>query len=191
MSLIDDAKSHIESAVTGLRGEDDFMPFLLTRRVDEINYVGIAGMADEYKDDIAAMMFAVIVVDRAQEAVFGCASWFVVAPRNPDGSLPPGFDVAPSQHPDRIEVAHLIHVTPDGDALHVAKLHRRNNRVLLGAWEDPAHNAGGRFGRALHNGLRMATAQLPPELLAAITGDRDMAIRAAASAYHKQEKAAQ
>jgi hypothetical protein len=184
MSILDNAKRHIESLVTELEGDDDFMPFLITRRDDKEFYVGLAAMTDETKDDMADVMFAAVAVTRAEEAVFASVSW-VVRQASDEEDL---TDIRPSQHPQRQEAVFITQVTRDGDAIWLADLVRQDGRAVLKDW-DQAQIQGGRFARALSAGMRLG-AQMPEEFQewcqAAIdSGHIEDVLRPAMSAFRK------
>jgi hypothetical protein len=184
MSILDNAKRHIESLVTELEGDDDFMPFLITRRDDKEFYVGLAAMADETKDDMADVMFAAVAVTRAEEAVFASVSWTVHQDKDEEE-----ITVRPSRHPQRQEAAVIVHTTRDGDAMHLANVYRRAaTGVLLGAWEE-AKVGGGRFADAMRAGVKMGTT-MPEEMAeycqAAIdSGNIEAVLCLAMSAFRK------
>ena len=163
MTLIDDARTHVESLVADLEGEDDFMPFMTytgtARGEPSTGYVGLDMPEGEQRDDIADTMMAILAIYRATEAVFASVSWGVSVPKE-DIDKP---HMMPSQHPDRVEMVFMVHVTPDGDAFHTAPVHRAENRVTLGDWDinSSTERMGGRFADAIHNGITMG-AQLPP-----------------------------
>ena len=192
LSLLEHARHHVEELVKDLRGEKDFMPFMTVRRRDgQEGYLGMHGMEDDNKDDLAAVMFGMIVAHQAVEAVFASASWMVAYPKDQKPGVLNVDLVRPSEHPDRYEAVMMEHATNDGGACYTALLHRRDGRVYLDEWEqlDISAQGGGRFGDAMFAGLRMA-AVLPPEMLAAADEDPDMAIRAAARAYKERRAAA-
>ena len=158
MSTLTNAQRHIEKLTEDLHGEDDFMPFLICRTGDKEFYVGLAAMADETKEDIADVMFAAVAVTRAEEAVFASSSWVVKKPQDEK------VTARPSEHPDRQEAAVVTQCTRDGDAMYMASIYRRENKVLLGAWDKsdiPKH--GGRFADAIRAGMRMG-AGMPEEM---------------------------
>jgi len=151
MSTLTNAQKHIEELVAGLRGDDDFMPFLITNHDGAEGYFGLAAMAKDTKDDIADLMAAAMAVTRAQEAVFAAVSWVVI---QDDATL----NVMPSEHPDRKEAVFLVHVTRDGDTMHTARLHRIDRKVALGAWEEmDGAKMAGRFADALRAGMHLGT----------------------------------
>jgi hypothetical protein len=191
LNLLAHARHHVEELVNDLRGENDFMPFMTVRRRDgQEGYLGMHGMEDETKDDLAAVMFGMIVTHQAVEAVFASCSWMVAFPKNQEGGELKVDLVRPSEHPDRFEAVMMEHATRDGGACYTAKLHRRDGRVLLGEWDKlDASGGGGRFADAMFAGLRMA-AVLPPEMLAAADEDPETAMRAAARAYKERRAAA-
>jgi len=184
MSTLTNAQQHIESLVQDLRGEADFMPFLITRRGGQEFYFGLAAMADETKNDIADLMGAAVTVTQPDEAVFASVTWMVQAPK---GTNP---EFRPSEHPDRKEVVMVLHVTRDGSCMYSAALHRRDNRVLLGAWDRlGAEATGGRFADAIHAGMKVGAAipedfqQWCQERIAA--GKFDEVLRPAMNAFRK------
>jgi len=185
MSTLTNAQKHIEDLVGDLKGEDDFMPFLITNHDGAEGYWGLAAMAPEVKDDIADLIAAAMAVTRAQEAVFAAVSWVVT--QDPDG---PPIDVMPSEHPDRKEMVFLVHATRDGDAMHTAQLHRIDRKVELGAWEkmDGAKMAG-RFADAMRAGMHLGT-KMPEEFQQWCqeridAGEIKDALRPAMSAFRK------
>lgn len=164
--LLDHARDHIERMVATLSGDDDFMPFMVLNGAKDHLYVGLP-MPDEGRDTIADVMVAILTVYRATEAVFASMAWSVMAHKREE------IKVAPSQHPDRQEIAFLVHVGPGADACYTAPVIREAGKVGLGLWsgeadEDGAlENIGGRFGDAMHMGIRMGS-DLPIEMCAFI-----------------------
>jgi len=150
MSLIDNAQAHIEEMVVSLKDDEDFLPFMALRRVEEGTvFVGLM-MPDEpdRKDAVADTMMALCAIHRTTEVVFASTVWMVEGPKD--------MNVAPSQSPDRVEKAFLFHATLDGDAYHTASVLRSYGTVTLGGWEQySATKTIGRFGDAIHIGMRM------------------------------------
>ena len=164
MTLIDQAREHVEALVADLEDEDDFMPFLTYNGIAQgepsSGYVGLQMPENEQRNDIADVMMAILAIYRATEAVFASVTWAVKTATADE------LDVMPSEHPDRVEQVFMIHVTPDGDAIHSARVTRVQGRVQLGDWEaiEGLQRVGGRFADAIHNGITMG-AQLPPEMI--------------------------
>ena len=80
-TLITMARTHIESLVADLEGEDDFMPFLTYNGTSggepSSGYVGLEMPDVEQRDDIADIMMAILAIYRATEAVFASVTWTV------------------------------------------------------------------------------------------------------------------
>jgi hypothetical protein len=192
LNLLAHARHHVEELVNDQRGENDFMPFMTVRRRDgQEAYLGMHGMEPETKDDLAAVMFGMIVAHQATEAVFASVSWMVAYPRDQVPGVLNVDLVQPSKHPDRYEAVMMEHATRDGGTCYTAKVHRRDGRVYLDEWDqlDTSNAGGGRFGDAMFAGLRMA-AVLPPEMLELADEDPETAMRAAARAYKERRAAA-
>jgi len=165
-ALIDYTRRFIESEVEDLRGEKDFMPFMIyTTAKDENVYVGLAAMGEPAeRDGMASSATGMLAVYRATEAVFASCSWMAnMTPEERDTTMP-------SEHPNRREEAFILHVDPEGkDHFHSAAIHRIKGRVTLGAWrqDDEMIGVGGRFARAIHLGIELGK-ELPPEMIAFI-----------------------
>lgn len=166
--LLKYAQDHIVSMMTDLEGDDDFMPFMTVRhaRTNEVCYVGIMmPQDDDQKDMVADVMTAVCAIHRTNEAVFCCTSYMVSARADDPEDLARAESTRPRDHPDRVEVVFAHEATPDGDRFVTAPVIRRNNGVVLDGWseEKRGQNNRGRFGDAIHMGIRMG-AEFPPEM---------------------------
>jgi len=173
--VVDHAKEYVEHIVAQLPGDGDFVPFILTRRGTDEGFFGIAGIPDDNLA-ICDVMVAATSITRAQEAVFGSPVW--LAPGEQDGTLP-------ENHPEREEVVMLLHCTGDGDAAHLASIHRADGKVTLGPWQQ-GNDTHGPYAEALHLGMRLAS-KMTPEIAAAIqdgleTGDAGEMMRGALEA---------
>ena len=163
--LIDSARKHVESLVADLEGEADFMPFMAydgtTRGEPSTGYVGLVMPDNEERNDLADVMIAILAINRATEATFASVSWAVTVQTREelDGKMP-------SEHPDRVEVVFMLHVAPEGDTFHQARINRIDGRVVLGDWEVSKQKgeAGGRFADAMHMGIDLGQ-NLPPEMI--------------------------
>ena len=160
MSVLSGAREHIERSVKDLEGEEDFPPFLICRNDKGEDMLTLLDMPDEeHKDGIADIIVAIIAVWQSNEALFGSCAWTVEsASRDLDGMMP-------SEHPDRREMAFMLHVTPDGGGLHRAMMRRVGGKVELEPWlpVDDHFQMGGRFSDAMKQGLWLAR-HLPPEI---------------------------
>lgn len=161
MSLVEDARRHVESLVEDLEGNDDFMPFMtIVCHDDKVAYVGLEMPDEEGKGDIADVMAAMTAAYRAKEVVFGSVSWMVKSAKKE------GLGMMPSEHPDRVEAVFLLHITGDGDTMHHAEVRREDGTVFLDTWDsfEADSNVSGRFGTAIHMGMKLS-ANLPPEMV--------------------------
>lgn len=153
--LVDRAQEHIASIVADLEGEDDFMPFMTIQPRDGEGLV-YAGLmmpeAGHEKDGLADIMMGMCMVHRAVGAVHANMSWMVS--RSLDEGPLKDDEPRPSEHPDRVEVVFLVHVTPDGSQAYRAEIFRADNKVSLGEWED-VQVRGGRFADAIRMGMRL------------------------------------
>ena len=163
-TLVDHARQHIASLVADLEGDNDFMPFMTLRdREGRVIYAGLMmpDGADE-KDGISDVMMGLCMVHRAVDVAFVSTSWMVTR-RVYENGQPKDWDgTPPSQHPDRVEVVVLVHITPDGDQFYNAPVTRQNNKVSIGEW-DAGGVTGGRFANAIKTGMMLGT-KIPPSL---------------------------
>lgn len=168
-TLLEHAQRHVASMVADLEGEQDFMPFMTIRDRDTggVAYVGLMmPSGGDEKDGIADVMTALCAIHRTTEAVFVCTSWQVTCKNSGDPEAQKyAQSLPPSQHPDRVEVVFAHEATPDGDLYSSAQVIRQNNGVMIGEWSEGSRsqNVGGRFGDAIHMGIRLG-ADLPPEV---------------------------
>lgn len=147
--LIDEARDHVNKATAELRGDEDFVPFLVCRADDRPVFAPIE-ISEDARDVAANLMTAICAAHRAKEAVFGAVSWTVDPNANAD------LSIRPSLNPHRMEIVCLAHFGPLGEATYTAKVKRKAGRVLLDDWE--AHTASGapsRFGDAIRLGMEM------------------------------------
>jgi len=165
--LLERARTYIAAAVGDLRGDNDFMPFMTyVAHDDTVGFAGLAAMGEQAeRDGLADSMIGMLAVNRAREALFASCVWHVqAASREALGGK------MPSECENRVEQVFVLHVDPDGnDHFHFANIHRIGGRVTLGLWrhELAVKGAGGRFGEALHIGIRMGR-DMPPEMVAFI-----------------------
>lgn len=167
-TMIEEAQGHVERMVAELEGDDDIMPFMTIRGRDEEGIVYVGLMMPEggvEKNHIADTMMALCALNRAVAVVFGCTSWQVTCDPKDAEAVKKAESVMPSQHPDRQEIVFLHHATADGDSYASTVLTRENNKVRLGGWSsDPrGGRVGGRFGDAIHLGMKLG-AEMPPEM---------------------------
>jgi len=177
MSLIDGVRDAIEREITGLDPDGDVMPTLLYRNADDERAVLGLATNEEMADSTAMFMTASLMVDEAIEAFYSSFCWTVtetreeVVERTRDSMRWQG--PMPSQHPDRVEQAMLVHYTPDGASFHFAPVIRSPHAApTLGPWrEDAFLKLGGRIAHALEAGLKMS-ATMPDELRAVFRAAR-------------------
>jgi hypothetical protein len=153
MSLVLNARDHIERMVAKLEGDADFKPFMTYTDADgERGYIALVlpDVDADMKADVADLMTAWLCVYRASEATFASVTWAVR-----DDEKTPG--VQPKDDPNRIELVMLIYVGGAGDESHTARLFREGGKARLSEWEEHRYKGevGGRFGNAMHLGMAM------------------------------------
>lgn len=174
--LFEDTRRHIEMAMMGLTGGNDFQPLMVVRNHEDEMVVVPLMMPSETdaKNALAHTMTAICALHRAQEVAFGSTAWLVT--RRGDEPLPDRASTAP----DRQEVAMIAMLDVDGNgALHTAAVIRENNKVGCGLWEEissgfkPGRTVhAGRFHDAMRIGIAMGQAvrNEQPDLAAYIDG---------------------
>lgn len=164
--LIADARTHVTNLVAELTGEDDFCPFMLTKGEHVFGHA-LLEMPDigDPRNDVADLMIALIMEQRATEAVFAAMTWSVETMSAEDRKQWGNRDFG--EHPDRIEKAMLTYAGPGAARVVQAVVTREGGAVTLGEWTewDDDTKVSGRFADALTDGLWLA-AHLTPEMVA-------------------------
>jgi hypothetical protein len=201
--LLDHALEHARSCHDDLTDpEEDILPVLLWVGPYGMGIMPMLEMGDgEQKDQLAAMMTSSLACSRAVQAVMITTSWMVAAPppdsdEEKEARKGKGFvDIMgcmPSEHPDRMECVTAMHATlEDGkDSMSHAVVTRYPDKPpTLGEWqgrtETMQSKIGGRFGDAIHLGMKIAT-DMPPEMIEILdAGWRDGEQTDLISRFHK------
>jgi hypothetical protein len=153
--MVDAIKQAVEQGMPALEPDEDLPPTLLTHNPEGMSLAqfGITLETVSDRDELADLLTATMVVDRADAAAFVMLAWAVTLSEAPDDE----FDFA--THPDRREMATIAHITRDGDAFYVAPVQRRKgDHPLLGEWEEyPADGIDGRMHAAMRRGLLLVS----------------------------------
>lgn len=171
-TLFEDVQKHIEYAVAGLSGSDDFMPMLVVRdHQDRDLAIGMVWPDEtgDSKDLVAASMAAMCCLHRAKEAAFTSVAW-TIQPK-----LGEWDGKAPADSPDRKEAVMVIAIGADGSStMFTAPMVRENNMCGVGVWDQSPRGAvsSGRFAEAIRHGLAMG-ANIPPDMAAYIDSEME------------------
>lgn len=173
-TLFEDVQKHVEHAVAGLTGSDDFMPLLVVRDHQDrdlaigMTWPGETGVGGS-KDMVAASMAALCCLHRAKEAAFASVAWTIrPKPGEWDGT-------APADSPDREETVMVAAIHGDGSStLFTAPMVRENNLCGVGVWDQSPKGAvaGGRFAEAIRHGMVMGE-NIPPDMAAYIDSEME------------------
>lgn len=163
--IVEMSKELVAAQMEELAGDEDPTAFQVVKNSNNdlsITMVQIPESSDD-RDRMADFLTASCCVHRATEATFLSAAWSSMYSNVAD------FDKAmPSQRPNRVEIATLVHVTREQVETHTAAILRVDGRVKLSPWiVDPESAFSGRIPGALRRGIRL-TNEMPQDVIDAI-----------------------
>lgn len=127
MKLIDQVKEYITKVVGDLEPDDDIMPVLFLRHGDEVTVAGIDPSfmnTIEDKDKLALAYIPIMVMQtKAEEFAFVTAAWTVKLPPERKDEM----DIAPSEHPDRVEIIMINTGDSEHQGLHSVVVDRHES----------------------------------------------------------------
>jgi hypothetical protein len=168
-SLIQMAKGSVELSFDGLTGSNQDVKPEMTWRTGYDDSLGImvvdvdADTPEELRA-LGELMLATLIIQQAREATFAHATWSVDE-ADMDAWIAEGRP-SPAEFSRRVEEIFMFHVTPDGEALHRARVTRYDDKPpTMGKWklDDGGGQVVGQFRQSVVYGVRLGR-KIPPAL---------------------------